>query len=61
MPKIVNTKVICACCGNKVSIDRVLSFSYDNVGLSGNKHTPMQYIMEEQIMIQSYLQLKEKR
>lgn len=47
MPKIVNTKVICACCGNKVSIDRVLSFSYDNVGLSGNKHTPMQYIMEE--------------
>lgn len=47
MPKIVNTKVICACCGNKVNIDRIFSFSYDNVGLSGNKHTPMQYIMEE--------------
>lgn len=47
MSKIVNTKVICVCCGKKVSIDRVFSFSYDNAGLSGNKHTPMQYKMEE--------------
>ena len=47
MSKIINTEVICACCGNKVNIDRVLSFSYDQIGLSGNKHTPMQYKMEE--------------
>lgn len=47
MSKIVNKRVICACCGNKVSIERMLSFSYDNIGLSGNKHTSMQYKMEE--------------
>ena len=47
MSKIVNTKVICACCGNKVNIDRILSFSYDKTGLSGNKYSPMQYKMEE--------------
>lgn len=47
MSKIVNKKITCACCGNKVSIERVLSFSYDNIGLSGNKHTSMQYMLEE--------------
>ena len=47
MAKIVNKKITCACCGNKISIDRVLSFPYDNIGLSGNKHTSMQYMMEE--------------
>lgn len=47
MAKIVNKKITCACCGNKVNIDRVLSFSYDNIGLSGNKHTSMQYMVEE--------------
>lgn len=47
MSKIVKTKVVCACCGNKVSVDRMLSFSYDKIGLSGNKHTSMQYVMEE--------------
>lgn len=47
MAKIVSKKITCACCGNKVSIDRMLSFSYDSIGLSGNKHTPMQYVLEE--------------
>lgn len=47
MAKIVNKKIICACCGNKVNIDRMLSFSYDNIGLSGNKHSSMQYMLEE--------------
>lgn len=47
MAKIVTKKITCACCGNKVSIDRMLSFSYDNIGLSGNKHTSMQYMLEE--------------
>lgn len=47
MAKIVSKKVTCACCGNKVSIDRMLSFSYDSIGLSGNKHTSMQYMLEE--------------
>ncbi|OUO76746.1 hypothetical protein B5F53_15970 [Blautia sp. An249] len=47
MSKIVNKKIICACCGSEVSIDRVLSFSSDNIGLSGNKHTAMQYMMEK--------------
>lgn len=45
--KIVNKKIKCACCGNTVSVDRLLSFSYENMGLSGNKHTSMQYLMEE--------------
>lgn len=47
MAKIVSKKITCACCGNKVSIDRLLSFSCDSIGLSGNKHTPMQYMLEE--------------
>ena len=47
MAKIISKKIMCACCGNKVSIDRMLSFSYDNMGLSGNKHTSMQYMLEE--------------
>lgn len=47
MSKIVKKRVICACCGNEVNIDRTLSFSYKNMGLSGNKYTPMQYKMEE--------------
>lgn len=47
MAKIVSKKIICACCGNKVSIDRLLSFSCDSIGLNGNKHTPMQYMLEE--------------
>ena len=47
MSRIINQIVTCACCGSKVSIDRVLSFSYDKIGLSGNKHTSMQYMMEE--------------
>lgn len=47
MAKIISKKIMCACCGNKVSIDRMLSFSYDSIGLSGNKHTSMQYMLEE--------------
>ena len=47
MAKIVSKKITCACCGNKVSIDRMLSFSYDSIGLSGNKHSSMQYMLEE--------------
>ena len=47
MAKIVTKIITCACCENKVSIDRILSFSYDSIGLSGNKHTPMQYMLEE--------------
>lgn len=47
MAKIINKKITCACCGNEVNIDRVVSFSHDNTGLSGNKHTSMQYMMEE--------------
>lgn len=47
MSRIVNSKVKCACCGKQVNIERVLSFSSNSIGLSGNKHTPMQYRMEE--------------
>lgn len=47
MSKIVKVNVICACCGNNINIDRILSFSYDKIGLSGNKHTSMQYKVEE--------------
>lgn len=47
MSKIKTTKLICACCGNEVYIDRLLSFSCNTIDLSGNKHTSMQYIVEE--------------
>ena len=47
MSKIINSKVKCACCKKQVNIDRVLSFASSSIGLSGNKHTPMQYRMEE--------------
>lgn len=47
MAKIVNQSITCACCGNKVTIERLLSFSHGDMGLSGNVHTHMQYKMEE--------------
>lgn len=47
MSRIIESEVKCACCGEEVSIDRILSYSYENIGLSGNKHSSMQYFMEE--------------
>lgn len=47
MSKILNMEVICACCKQKVKIERRLSFSSDKVSLDGNKHHPMQYKLEE--------------
>ena len=39
MSRIVKSEIKCACCGEEVSIDRILSYSYENIGLSGNKHS----------------------
>ena len=36
MSRIIESEVKCACCGEEVSIDRILSYSYENNGLSGN-------------------------
>lgn len=47
MSRIIESEIKCACCGEEVSIDRILSYSYKNIGLSGNKHSSMQYFMEE--------------
>ena len=47
MSRIVKSEIKCACCGEEVSIDRILSYSYENIGLSGKKHSSMQYFMEE--------------
>ena len=47
MSKILNTEVICACCKQKVEIERIFSYSSDKISLDGNKHHPMQYKLEE--------------
>ena len=47
MSKIVKRNVVCACCGQEVMIERVLSGSAMDISLSGNAHNPFQYMMEE--------------
>lgn len=47
MSKIQKEKIVCACCGQEVEIERIYSFSSDKVGLDGNKYHFLQYELEE--------------